>query len=210
MVRQQKARKIAVFRSEFGLNPAYEIKCKGRYISVMHPGVGSALAAGFMEEAIAIGARKLIACGGAGALRKDLTLGHLVVPTSAVRDEGASYHYLPPGREVQPHPKALLALQRTLKKHRVPFALGKTWTTDGLFRETPGKTALRRKEGCVTVEMECAAFFAVGKYQKVQCGQIPYSGDDLSGEVYDTRQWLHQVSVRERVFWLAAEACASL
>jgi hypothetical protein len=58
--------------------------------------------------------------------------------------------------------------------------------------------------------MECAAFFAVGKYRNVQCGQILYGGDDLSGEEYDTRNWLRQAAVREKVFWLAAEACASL
>ena len=45
LVLKHKARKIAVFRSEFGANPAYEIKFKGKSIAVMHPGVGSALAA---------------------------------------------------------------------------------------------------------------------------------------------------------------------
>jgi len=210
LVLKHKARKIAVFRSEFGANPAYEIKFKGKAIAVMHPGVGSALAAGFMEEAISMGGRKLIACGGAGTLQENMTLGHLIVPTSAVRDEGASYHYLPPGREVKPDPKALKAIQKTLKKHGISYVLGKTWTTDGLFRETRGKVALRRKEGCLSVEMECAAFFAVGKYRNVQCGQILYSGDDLSGDEYHNRYWIYQAHLREKVFWLAAEACASL
>jgi uridine phosphorylase len=207
---KHKAKKIAVFRSEFGANPAYGIKFKGKSIAVMHPGVGSALAAGFMEEAISIGGRKLIACGGAGILRKDLTVGHLIVPTSAVRDEGASYHYLPPGREAKPHPKALKAIRNTLERHGIPYVLGKTWTTDGFFRETRNKVEMRRKEGCVSVEMECSAFFAVGKYRKIQCGQILYGGDDLSREEYDNRNWLKQASVRERIFWLAVEACSSL
>jgi uridine phosphorylase len=210
LAKKHKARKIAVFSSEFGQNPAYEIKVKGKSIAVMHPGVGSALAAGFMEEAISIGGRKLIACGGAGVLRKDLTLGRLIVPTSAVRDEGASYHYLSPGREVKPHPQALAAVRRTLARHGIPFVAGKTWTTDGLFRETPAKINLRRAEGCVSVEMECAAFFAVGKFRKVKFAQILYSGDDLSGEKHQDRGWLRQATTRERIFWLAAEACASL
>lgn len=210
LVKKHKARKIAVFASEFGANPAYEIKVKDQSIAVMHPGVGSALAAGFMEEAVSIGAKKIIACGGAGALRKDLTLGHLIVPTSALRDEGLSYHYLPPGREVKPHPKALAAVLKTLRKCGVPFVTGKTWTTDALFRETPAKINLRRSEGCISVEMECAAFFAVGKFRKVQFAQILYSGDDLSGEKHDGRNWLGQIATRERIFWLAAEACAAL
>jgi uridine phosphorylase len=210
LVKNHRAKKIAVFRSEFGENPAYEIKVKNKFVSVMHPGVGSALAAGFMEEAISIGGKKIIACGGAGALRKDLTLGRLIVPTAAVRDEGASYHYLPPARETKPHPKALAAIRKTLTKHGYSFATGKTWTTDGLFRETPGKIELRRREGCISVEMECAALFAVAKFRKIQFGQILYSGDDLSGETHQDRGWLRQASIREKIFLLAAEACAIL
>ncbi len=210
LAKKHKARKIAVFASEFGKNPAYEIKVRGKSIAVMHPGVGSALAGGFMEEAISIGGRKMIACGGAGALRRDLTLGHLIVPTSALRDEGLSYHYLPPGREVKPHPKALAAVLKTLRKHGVPYVTGKTWTTDGFFRETPAKINLRRSEGCISVEMECSAFFAVGKFRKVQFAQILYSGDDLSGDKHDDRAWPRQIRAREKVFWLAAEACAIL
>ena len=165
------------------------------------------MAAGFMEEAIAMGGRKIIACGGAGVLRKDLAVGHLIVPTSAVRDEGASYHYLPPGREAMPHPKAVAAIRRTLEKNGYPFLTGKTWTTDGFYRETRGKVKLRRAEGCLSVEMECAAFFAVGKFRKVQFGQILYGGDDLSGEIHDYRDWDKQTSIREKVFWLAVESC---
>lgn len=116
---KHKARKIAVFKSEMGKHPAYEVKWRGRNVSVMHPGVGSALAGGFMDEAIAMGGRKFIACGGAGVLRKDIAVGRLLVPTSAVRDEGLSYHYLKSGREVGPHPGALAAVKRTLKKEGI-------------------------------------------------------------------------------------------
>lgn len=206
---KHKAKKIAVFRSEMGKHPAYEVKSNGRSISVMHPGVGASLAGGFMDEAIAMGGRKFIACGGAGVLRKDIAVGHLLVPISAIRDEGLSYHYLKSGREVGPHPRALLAVKRTLIKRGFPFLSGKTWTTDGLYRETADKIELRKKEGCLSVEMECAAFFAVAKFRKVQCAQILYGGDDLSGEKHDDRGWHEQETVREKVFWLAVEACAS-
>jgi uridine phosphorylase len=210
VVRKHRAKRVAYLKSEMGKNPIYEIKAGKKRVAVLHPGVGSALAAGFMEEAIAMGGRKIIACGGAGVLRKDLALGHLIVPTSAVRDEGASYHYLPPSREVRPHSQAVSAIRKTLHAHGFPFVTGKTWTTDGFFRETYGKVKLRREEGCLSVEMECAAFFAVGKFRKVKFAQILYGGDDLSGEIHDYRNWDKQVSIRERVFWLAVEACARL
>ena len=60
------------------------------------------LAGAFLEELIARGCRTFVACGGAGVLVPDVALGHVIVPTAAIRDEGTSYHYLPAGREVEP------------------------------------------------------------------------------------------------------------
>ena len=49
--------------------------------------------------------------------------------------------------------------------------------------------ALRRSEGCLTVEMETAAFCAVAQFRGVTFGQILYGGDDLTGENWDGRSW---------------------
>jgi len=203
--------------SEIGHNPIYVAEQDGRQFAVIHPGVGAPLAVAFLEEAIALGCRKFIACGGAGALNREITVGHVVVPTSAVRDEGTSYHYLPPGREVTASPEAVAAIQQTLDAHHVPYVTGKTWTTDAIYRETPAKIARRRAEGCLTVEMETAAFFAAAQFRAalpethdVVFGQILYGGDDLSGELWDSRNWLGRTSTREQLFWLAAEACLRL
>ena len=73
--------------------------------------IESALAAAILEEAIALGCRNLIACGSAGVLDRSIAVGHLLVPISAVRDEGTSYHYLPPGREAEPTPEAVAAIE---------------------------------------------------------------------------------------------------
>jgi uridine phosphorylase len=198
-------------KSEIGRNPVYVIERDGQRFTVVHPGVGAPLAAGFLEETIALGCRKFIACGGAGVLNRDLTVGHVVVPVSALRDEGTSYHYLPPSREVSATPEAVEAIRVTLEAHHVPYVMGKTWTTDGLYRETPAKIAQRRDEGCLVVEMEAAAFFAVAHFRGVPFGQILYGGDDVSGDVWDHRDWIRgQSSTREKLFWLAAEACLKL
>ena len=92
----------------------------------------------------------------------------------------------------------------------VPYVLGKTWTTDAIFRETPAKVQLRRSEGCLTVEMEAAAFFAVAQFRGVIFAQMLYGGDDVSGAEWDARGWNKRISVRERLFWLAAEACLAI
>ena len=190
--------------------PLYETEIEGERLAVIHPGVGAPLAAALLEEIIARGCRKFIACGGAGVLNQELAVGHLLVPTVAVRDEGTSFHYLPPGREVNAHPKAVEAIETTLRQNRVGYLLAKTWTTDGPYRETPEKIKLRKAEGCLTVEMEAAAFFAVAQFRGIPFGQILYAGDDVSGSAWDRREWQGRLDVREQLFWLAAEACLRL
>jgi uridine phosphorylase len=201
---------VHTFKSEIGPNPVYQLEVKGQSILVMHPGVGSALAAGFLEEVIALGARQIIACGSAGVLDGALAVGHVVVPSSAIRDEGTSYHYLPPSREAYPHPQAVHAIEAALQHHHVPYVLGKTWTTDGLYRETRARMEARRAEGCLTVEMEASAFFAVAQFRDVVFGQLLYSGDDLSGDNWDSRDFLSRTSTREKLFWLAVESVLNL
>jgi uridine phosphorylase len=196
--------------SEIGQNPVYRLLYDDKELAVMHPGVGAPLAAAFLEEAIALGCRKFVACGGCGVLDSEIAVGHVVIPSTAVRDEGTSYHYLPPSREVYASQEGIAALETVLKRHHLPYVIGKTWTTDAVYRETRAKMERRKAEGCITVEMEAAAFFAVAQFRGVTFAQILYGGDDLSGDEWDNRGWMGRTSTREKLFWLAAEACLSL
>lgn len=188
----------------------YELEVDGERVALFHPGVGGPIAAGMLEGAIALGCKKFIACGGAGVLDRDIAVGHIIVPRSAVRDEGTSYHYLPPGREVEASLEGITAIERVLRKHGIEYLVSKTWTTDAPYRETPAKVRLRRSEGCLTVEMEAAAFFAVARFRGVMFAQMLYGGDDVSSTEWDHRDWATQTSIREKLFWLAAEACLAL
>ncbi|MGA7869447.1 MAG: nucleoside phosphorylase [Candidatus Binatus sp.] len=203
------AREIHIANWETGRHPVYELDFNGRRLAVLHPRVGAPISAAMLELMIALGSRKFIACGGAGVLDSKIAVGHIIVPNSAVRDEGTSYHYLPPSREVAPHPRALAAIEKTLRRNGLDYIVAKTWTTDGILRETRARMRARKREGCLTVEMEAAAFFAVAQFRRVQFGQILYGGDDLGGNDWDHRNWTrHQI--RERLFALAAEACLSM
>lgn len=153
-------------------------------------------AAGTIEELHAMGCEKFVICGAAGGLVPGNTAGEIVVPLSAVRDEGTSYHYLPPAREVGCHTGAAQAIMEGLKQMGIPFVKGKTWTTDAMYRETAALVAHRRAEGCLTVEMETAAFFAVSQFYNLPLAQILYVGDDVSREIWDARNWNKQQSVR--------------
>lgn len=122
---------------------------------------GAPGAAVALEELYAMGCETFIVCGGAGALTNDSKVGEIIVPVSAVRDEGTSYHYLAPSREIECHKETVEKVVSYLKEMEVPFKTGKTWTSDAIYRETPDMIERRRSEGCITVEMEAAAFFAV-------------------------------------------------
>ena len=201
---------VYALRSEMGRHPVYVHEVQGKRVALFHPGVGAPLAAGFLEEVIALGCRNFIACGGAGVLNRDYELGHLVVTHAAVRDEGTSYHYLPPAREVAASPTAVHAIEKTLQQRKVEYVLGKTWTTDAIYRETRARMALRRSEGCITVEMEAAALFAVAQFRGVHLGQILYCGDNLDADEWDGREWQQHWGVREILVELAAEASLAI
>lgn len=165
-------------------------------ICVTMPFCAAPGAASTLEELYAMGSQRFLVCGGAGSLREGSRLGEIILPTAAVRDEGTSYHYLAPSREVVCHPGAVKTLMAGLEQLGIPYTAGKTWTTDAMYRETPGMIRRRRKEGCVTVEMEAAAFFAVSRYYDIPLAQLLYAGDDVSGREWDTRNWNSQESLR--------------
>ena len=190
---------LGKLKSEVVDLPIYEVQAEGERLCVAIAFCGGPGAAVTLEELHALGCQKFIVCGGAGCIVPGSKLGALMLPTAAVRDEGTSFHYLPPAREVPCGEAALRAVREGLREMGVPFVEGKTWTTDAIYRETPDRIALRREEGCLTVEMEAAAFFAVAEFYGLTLAQILYGGDDVSGSEWDSRGWNRQKSVRENL-----------
>ncbi len=197
-------------RSEIGPNPVWVDGEGEEAVAILHPGVGAPLAATFLEEAIAAGARTVVAVGGAGSLQPGLTLGQVVVASAAVRDEGTSFHYLPPARTIDADPELVAAATRLLTARGVPHLVASTWTTDAPYRETEGKVARRRAEGCATVEMETAAFYAVARFRGVRMLQLLYAADDVSGTTWDERDWMQAGEVRHTLFRLGLDLVRSL
>ena len=187
----------------------YELNYQNRTLVVVNPGIGAPLAALTLEVMIALGCRKFMACGSCGVLKTEIKDGIVIIPASALRDEGTSYHYLLPSRTVEMNSTVVEKLQGVLKKHHIPYETGKTWTTDAIYRETKRKIAKRKEEGCITVEMECAALLSVAKFRDVLLGQYITASDDVSGDEWN-RAIEHGLSVQEKLFWLSVEACLSL
>ena len=195
---------------EHGDHEVHVVEHLGKRIAVFNPGVGAPAAATSLEAIIGLGATKIIGCGGAGIVKQGFDVGHIIVPTGAVRDEGTSHHYQPVEVAVVPHPLAVDAIDAELSDAGVPHDKGLTWTTDAIFRETPEKVARRREQGCISVEMEASAMFAVAMFRGAVYGQLLYAGDDVSAQTWDHRHWEKQTSVRERVLELALNAVCRL
>lgn len=167
----------------------YKTVHKGIAISFCQAPLGGAGAVQIMEQLIAGGVKKIIATGCCGALLDD-NEGDFYIPISALRQEGTSYHYLPPSREVDLSVSAINAIEKTLQAKNISFKKCKTWTTDGFYRETKAMVEHRKSEGCSVVEMECASLAACAKMRDVEFGQILFTADSLADiNKHDTRNW---------------------
>lgn len=212
VVRERTAHVEPVHRIPFehGAHDVSVIEHRGVPVALVSPGVGAPAAVSSLEITISLGATHIIGCGGAGIVQPGFDIGHVIVPTSAVRDEGTSYHYAPVGAPVAPHPRALAAIDDVLTEAGVPHDRGPVWTTDAFFRETHAKVARRRDQGCLAVEMEAAAMFACAAFRGVTYGQLLYAGDDVSATEWDHRDWDQQQTVRDRLLDLALDAVIRL
>lgn len=167
----------------------YKTVHKGEEITFCQAPLGGAGAVQIMEQLIKGGAKKIIAAGCCGSLVED-TEGDYFIPTAALRQEGTSYHYLPPAREVLLDEEAILAIDKALIKNKMPYRKCKTWTTDGFYRETKEMIRYRKEEGYSVVEMECASMAACAKMRKVVFGQLLFTADSLADtENHDGRNW---------------------
>ena len=179
-----------------GENPIEIYKMVHQDVYLVPGRLGAPACAGYLEDFIALGAKKILFCGGAGVLDTEVTVGQYVIVSSAIRDEGTSYHYLPPSREVKANLAVVKRLRTYFETRHVPYVMGKTWTTDAFYRETRDKIALRKSEGAIMVEMEQAAMMAVSEFRKIEYGAILYGGDDVSKEVWDSRGWRSREDIR--------------
>ncbi len=180
---------VATFVSETKLYPVYVTNYKGEEICLCQAPVGAAAAAQIMDWLIGYGVREIISGGCCGALM-DFPENVFIVPTKALRDEGASYHYMAPSRYVDIDDAALKAIEKTLTEHGLKYIEVMTWSTDGFYRETKEKVAYRKAEGCAVVEMECSALAACAKMRGAFFGEILFTADSLANvEEYDERGW---------------------
>ncbi len=147
-------------------------------------GIGAPAAAAQVELLAAWGVAEIILVGLAGGLQPGQSPGDLILVERALRDEGTSQHYLPPGRDVAADGSLTARVGEQLAAAGHPFAAGPVWTTDAPFRETAAEVARLSEEGVQAVDMEAAAVLAVAHRRGVAAAAVLAVGDRLAGGVW--------------------------
>jgi uridine phosphorylase len=150
--------------------------------------IGGPYAVLIAEQLHAAGAKIIIGLTSAGRLAPDLPLPCLLVATSAIRDEGTSYHYLAPSQEITSPTPLAANLERELAATGWHVRSGKVWTTDAPYRETPEQIDRWASENALAVEMQTASLFAFGaaRHARVASVVMVSNAVDHQGEQFDT------------------------
>lgn len=132
----------------------------GLEFGVVGCAVGAPFAVLVAEQMFASGCRFLVSITSSGQITPVGEPPHFILIDRALRDEGTSYHYLPPSRFSEAPPDVLARLEPLVAHAPVTVHRGATWTTDAPYRETEAAIAAHRAAGILAVEMEAAALYA--------------------------------------------------
>ena len=200
-------KKIAEFKNTNGKTPIYKINYKGKELALFTSLVGSSACAMAYEEILAMGLEKLIIFGTCGVLDRSIDDLAIIIPDSAVRDEGTSYHYMKASNEIKVNEKYKDEFIKILNDNNISYVEGKVWTTDAPYRETRSKVLKRKEQGCICVDMECSAINAVAKFREKDIFQFFYAADNLDSEKWAKRSLGNdgRLSKKEKIIYLALE-----
>ena len=196
---------IALSSGGNGKIPIYKINYESHEFALFMSRLGAPACVVQYEEMFAMGLEKMVVFGTCGVLDKSIDDLAIIIPNSAVRDEGTSYHYLKASREVEVNPKYKDEFIKLLKDHNYSYIEGKVWTTDAPYRETRKKVLARKEEGCICVDMECSAISALAKFRNKEIFQFFYAADNLDSAKWDKRSLgnTEKLSDKEKIGLLA-------
>ncbi len=154
-------------------------------ILLVYPTMGAAGCVCDTELLIASGINKIVAFGTCGRLDRNTAKNTIILPTSAYREEGTSYHYLPDSDEIDVDKDALIVAENVFSKNHFTVLKGKVWTTDAVYRETFNKVKLMKDRGCVGVEMELSALLALAQYRDIKFTEFLIGEDAVDGNAVE-------------------------
>ena len=163
------------------------VELDGVAVGVVDRTIGGPYAVLIAEQMLAAGVKVIVGMTSAGRVASSIPIPCLVIPTRALRDEGTSYHYLPPSEFVEAplHLSSLLA--RELEPIGVPIRRGPVWTTDAPYRETAEQIRRHSSAGVLAVEMQAASLFALAAARRAQIGIVAHvtNAADHEGKDFD-------------------------
>lgn len=162
-------------------------------------GIGAPALTNIAEEMIAWGTKRIVILSLAGGLQPSLEPGALVVCNRAIRDEGTSYHYLPPARDVVASEALVQAISHGLHEHRLAHSVGATWSTDAPYRETSEEVKRFQHEGIQTVDMESAGVFAAAQVRGVEAASVFMIADSLSQPDWSAPTDMRSLHVKTKI-----------
>lgn len=148
-------------------------------------GIGAPSLVIFLEILIALGVKRFVAVGTAGAIDKSLNINDLVICEKAWRGEGTSVSYSADKDWSIASNKLFDHAQQSFNKNNFTYKAVSSWTTDAYFRETRKEVDHMRQRGASVVEMECSALYTVAQFRHVAALSLFVISDQLSGEVWE-------------------------
>ena len=172
-----------------GKLPWYIYEKDGSKVAVAMALIGAPMVVGLLEELKARGFKNFIVLGSCGVLDKSIQADKIILPSSALRDEGTSYHYAPASDEIAYDETLLLTIENALNKSGIEHIRTKVWTTDAFYRETAAKVKRRLEAGAKVVDMESSAIMAQAQYRQANVYQFFYTADyvDHHNHEWDAR-----------------------
>jgi uridine phosphorylase len=137
----------------------------GHEYGIVGCAVGAAFAVLIAEEMFVSGCRFVISVTSSGQIRSVQPPPYFIIIDRALRDEGTSYHYLPPADYSEADLSLIELAHEALAEAGVPVLTGATWSTDAPFRETDQAIEAAANAGILAVEMEAAALYAFAQAQ---------------------------------------------
>jgi uridine phosphorylase len=128
--------------------------------------VGASFAVLLAEQLFVSGCRFLVSMTSAGQILQKTPPPYFMLIDRAMRDEGTSYHYLPPAEFVAAEERLVEAAMKALARSAQPVYRGASWTTDAPFRETAAAIAHCRARQVLAVEMEAAGLYAFARARR--------------------------------------------
>jgi len=164
-----KAKKVKEWK---GKNfPLYKASAENGSIGISAYYYGASAAAVNLEDLVSAGAENFIFVSYSRPLAEEMKAGSIVLPTRSVRDEGTSFHYLKPAKQVIGNTSIEKGLLEELKKNSLKAKMGLTWTTDAPFSKVR-KTSEIVNSKALVIDNDTAALFAVSRYRQINLGGI--------------------------------------